>query len=194
MLEQEANQVAGNLLTPFFTDTLSCKDAAHALGRLAGELSEQMDQEYTALMASIEEIQNLMEAEASTAAAGGELERYLTFPSSDLALWPAVCDEELEAFTVRIEEAIGTSKLEAGHVEVAILAKSASVGDRRRCPRRGGVKIETVDEDEEIKVLAREQQILRTYQAGTSIVSFYEKVESNLPSSAKPSVPARNAP
>ncbi|CAE7832338.1 unnamed protein product, partial [Symbiodinium microadriaticum] len=102
------------------------------LGRLAGELSEQMDQEYTALMASIEEIQNLMEAEVA----------------GDARL-PSI--EELEAFTVRIEEAIGTSKLEAGHVEVAILAKSASVGDRRRCPRRGGVKIETVDEDEEIK-------------------------------------------
>jgi len=63
------------------------------LGRLAGELSEQMDQEYTALMASIEEIQNLMEAEVA----------------GDARL-PSI--EELEAFTVRIEEAIGTSKLE----------------------------------------------------------------------------------
>lgn len=63
------------------------------LGRLAGELSEQMDQEYTALMASIEEIQNLMEAEVA----------------GDARL-PSI--EELEAFTVRIEEAIGTLKLE----------------------------------------------------------------------------------
>ncbi|CAE7380437.1 unnamed protein product [Symbiodinium natans] len=57
------------------------------LGRLAGDLSEQMDQEYTALMASIDEIQALMEAEVA----------------GDARL-PSI--EELEAFTERIEVAI----------------------------------------------------------------------------------------
>mmetsp|Transcript_47586 Transcript_47586/g.111279 ORF Transcript_47586/g.111279 Transcript_47586/m.111279 type:complete len:443 (+) Transcript_47586:93-1421(+) len=58
------------------------------LGRLANELSEQMDQEYTALMASIDEIQALMEAEVA----------------GDARL-PSV--EDLQEFAKKVEEAMG---------------------------------------------------------------------------------------
>lgn len=57
------------------------------LNRLAEELREQIDQEYTSLMASIEEIQTLMEAEVA-----GE------------AQLPSV--EELEAFISHVNEAL----------------------------------------------------------------------------------------
>lgn len=83
------------------------------LEQLALELGDQLDQEYTSLMASIEEVQTLMEAEMA-----GD------------AQMPSI--EELEAFTVKVDQAIEqireetTTVIEEETVEPAIGKQQSS--------------------------------------------------------------------
>ncbi|CAK9025299.1 Hypothetical protein SCF082_LOCUS17020 [Durusdinium trenchii] len=79
------------------------------LQKLAVELKEQLDQEYTALMASIEEIQALMEAEVA----------------GDARL-PSV--EELEGFVARIDRALATWPSSAPPIDPAPEHRAPSAG------------------------------------------------------------------
>jgi hypothetical protein len=80
------------------------------LDRLAAELVEQLDQEYTSLLSSIEEVQGLMEAEVAGASLLPSLEDLDAFvASADAAL------KHLEGLEARREKAcrVETAELEA---------------------------------------------------------------------------------